>query len=334
MDLLRSDPEPLLGALAGVGRLVLLGDIVELRQSPPSSALDAARPVLQALGAALAPDAEVVLVPGNHDHLLISTWEQGRSLRETAALGLENRLSPAGSSPAAELMAGWLGPSRTSVAYPGLWLSEEVYATHGHYLDCHSELPTIERLAAGVMQRALGAIPAAGALPDHYEDRLAPLYAFSDAVARGSASTGRAPHGVSAGAWRALSGEAGRPLRARALAAAFPLGVGALNRAGLGPVSPALDREQFRRVGHVAMGQVVSRLGVRAEHVVFGHTHRAGPLDGEDRAPWSAGGALLHNAGCWVRDPRIMERGRESPFYPGACVALDDGGAPEVRRLL
>ena len=43
------------------------------------------------------------------------------------------------------LMAEWASPARVRFAYPGLWLREDVYATHGHYLDCHLTVPTVER---------------------------------------------------------------------------------------------------------------------------------------------------------------------------------------------
>jgi UDP-2,3-diacylglucosamine pyrophosphatase LpxH len=72
VDVLR-DPvarEPLLEELARTSRLVLLGDTLELRHGPAREALARARPVLEAIGAALPAGAEVVLVPGNHDHAL------------------------------------------------------------------------------------------------------------------------------------------------------------------------------------------------------------------------------------------------------------------------
>ncbi len=43
----------------------------------------------------------------------------------------------------------------TSAAYPGLWVREDVYATHGHYLDCHLTIPTLERLGIGAMGRVM-----------------------------------------------------------------------------------------------------------------------------------------------------------------------------------
>ena len=60
----------LLPLLAGVDQLVLLGDVLELRQAPLGAALDAARPVFQELGETLR-GRRVVIVPGNHDHALL-----------------------------------------------------------------------------------------------------------------------------------------------------------------------------------------------------------------------------------------------------------------------
>ena len=38
-------------------------------------------------------------------------------------------------------IAEWTGPARVLAAYPGLWLSPDVYATHGHDPDRHRPSP-------------------------------------------------------------------------------------------------------------------------------------------------------------------------------------------------
>src|SRR3954466_1344315 len=63
--------EPLLAAVRGIDRLVLLGDVLELRHGPPREALTASEPFFRELARALDPSAEVVLVAGNHDHQTI-----------------------------------------------------------------------------------------------------------------------------------------------------------------------------------------------------------------------------------------------------------------------
>ena len=88
VDILRR-PEPLdalCAYLRDVDRLVLLGDILELRHGPAREALAAAQPVFEALGAALPKRAEVVITAGNHDYPLVSPWlaERG-ALTEPAA---------------------------------------------------------------------------------------------------------------------------------------------------------------------------------------------------------------------------------------------------------
>src|SRR4051812_31461555 len=116
-DVLRRAPvrEALAAALDGVDRLVLLGDVIELRHGPASAALAAAAPALQAIGAAMAGGV-VVLVPGNHDHGLVRPW-----LDEVAAPGLEERVEPAAASPVAAAVARRLGPARAGKGQPGPW---------------------------------------------------------------------------------------------------------------------------------------------------------------------------------------------------------------------
>src|ERR1700759_2727721 len=83
---------PLLELAAGADRVVLLGDVLELRHGPPREALAAARPFFEELGRTLA-GKELVLVAGNHDHALIEPWLASRAeLPEPAPLGLEQLL--------------------------------------------------------------------------------------------------------------------------------------------------------------------------------------------------------------------------------------------------
>ena len=88
-DLLRSDGrarDRLVAALGGIRRLVLLGDVVELRHGPATDAVQAATPVLGELAGALGEDGEVVIVPGNHDHHLLDAFVERRG-QAAPALG-------------------------------------------------------------------------------------------------------------------------------------------------------------------------------------------------------------------------------------------------------
>jgi hypothetical protein len=320
--------------LDGVDRLVLLGDTLELRHGPVREALAAAEPVLAAIGNAMA-GGEVVLVAGNHDHRLLAPWLEGRGDGgRLPPLGLEERPGP-DATPATAAVAALLAPAHVDVAYPGVWLADGVYATHGHYVDRHSTVPSFERLAAGALGRVLNDRVEDITRPDDYEIVLAPLYALLDAIAA-RAPDGRGPSHANAStrAWRALAGD-GRPLRRTLLAGAFPLGVRALNRAGIGPFRADLSGPELRRAGLRAMVEVVARLRIDARHVVFGHTHRAGPLAEDDVADWALpGGGRLHNSGSWVLERAWTRDGAASPYWPGGAVELGDDGIPRHVRVL
>ena len=329
----------LLERLDGVERLVLLGDVLELRHGPSRDAIATAEPVLRAIGDALGPQGKVVLVPGNHDHAVGAGWLDWRGRREEPEpLGLDERVPADRASWIAKRLATFLGPADVEVAYPGLWLRDDVYAIHGHYADIHLFVPTLERLAAGVMARLVGAVPDP-ATPDDYEALLAPIYALSQASAQRGAP-GRVTIGSrsAVGAWRALAGRGSSgSLRRKALAIPFRLGVIAANRAGIGPVQPRAGVEDLRRSGLLATMEMARRLRLSPAHLIFGHTHRTGPLPGDDPAEWrTPGGTRLHNAGCWIFDPVFMGRGPQgaSPYWPGGAIALDDEGPPRLERLL
>jgi hypothetical protein len=331
----------LLEALRDVDRLVLLGDVLELRHGPPHRAMAAARPFFEDLGRVLA-GREIVISAGNHDHQLVDSWLGERALVQPPPLGLEQRLLPAQASPMLAQIAEWATPAHVSVAYPGLWVRPDVYATHGHYLDCHLTVPTLERLSVGAMSRILGRPASAFDRVEDYEAVGAPMFAWRDVVAREARSGGALNRVDTVRAWHALGGQGGggrsrtRKLRMLGLAGAFPLAVAALNRAGLGPLRTDISTDELRRAGLRAMGEVADRLGLGDAHVIFGHTHRAGPFADDPVSVWrGGGGARLMNSGCWTYDLVFLSNTPgESPYWPGSCVIVDDHGPPVLERLL
>ena len=323
----------LLEALPGIDRLVLLGDVLELRHGSLRDALDAATPALRELGAALGAEREVVVVPGNHDHGLLRGWLERRGTNShPPRLGLESdvRWEP---REALGAVADALAPARVRVAYPGVWLRGDVYAIHGHYGDRHSTVPIVERLGAGLTVRLAGEPAGGPARAEDYEAALAPMYAWIDTVAQAGGLRGSGSDGsFQIKAWRALSAGGRGGLRQRGIVAAFPVAVAALNRAGLGPLRPDVSGVELRRAALRAIGEVLARLGVPpGTHVIFGHTHRAGPLPGDERGEW---GRLL-NTGSWLYEPAWLgDSPRESPYRPGFAAILEDDGPPELVNLL
>jgi len=355
-DLLRLPAlrEPLLKAVQDVERVVLLGDVLELRHGPVREAMTAARPFFEDLGEALG-GGELIMTLGNHDHALIEPWLAARGAEaDPGPLKAEQLLEPQEVSHSFTRIAEWCAPARLRVAYPGIWIREDVYAMHGHYLDCHLTVPTLERLSVGLMSRLLRR-PASGFEgADDYEAMGAPVFAWRDAVARDT-HTGATLNGMATvTAWQALGGadsngrapgrrRPGGTVRAisrraqrTAIRAGFPLAVGALNRLGIGPIRPDISASELRRAGLEAMGEVAARLDLGDAYVIFGHTHRAGPFPGDDQAEWRGrGGARLINCGSWTYAAIFMDHsGSQNPYWPGVAAIVGPYGPPTLLRLL
>ncbi|MGH2857387.1 MAG: metallophosphoesterase [Solirubrobacteraceae bacterium] len=300
--------ERLLAAIDGVQRLVLLGDTVELVTRHPRRALSLAEPVIRALGRRLGPEREVIVVPGNHDAALARSWvlAQGRSLRPCTEVSSE-------ASAALSALAAWLNPARMSVSYPGVWLGERIWATHGHYLDRH----LLPDSSIGLPRPVFGR-------PTHAD----PIdYEHGRKRGRGA----REPLGS-----RLLSRPVGTILEASAdlvRVMAVPHVPRLLMNRGLAPVTARVIDSQMRHAAVPAMARVARRLGIDADWVLFGHVHRRGPIGDE---AWPADGAMrLVNTGSWVYDPLLLDRATPpNPYWPGGAVLLRDGAAPQSVGLL
>jgi hypothetical protein len=331
---------PLIAALADVDRLVVLGDGLELREAPQRDAARLAAPFLAEAGAALGAEGELLMLAGNHDHGLVAGWIDARLQSEPSGfLGLSEPVEPADAGPLALRLAEHAAPARLRLAYPGVWLRDDVYALHGHYVDLHSTVPTFERLAAGAMARWVVRLPEQGARPDDYEAALAPIYAFLHQLTqRSDHAAVSAGAGASARAWVALAGDgrARHPLRAAALGTGYVGAVAALNALGLGPVDRDLSSAALRRGGLRGIREVLTRLGVTAPHVLFGHTHRSGPWPRDDPQEWeTAAGSRVLNTGSWVYQPHFLsDAPNASPYWPGTAVLVEDAGPPRLIRLL
>jgi Calcineurin-like phosphoesterase len=315
-DVLRSAAplEALLAALDGADRLVLLGDVVELLEGRPLPALEVAEPVLRAVGAHLGSGREVIVVPGNHDADLVRPW-----LRTHGVPPAVDAEVPVDGTPLLELLGSWLEPARMRVHYPGAWLSDRVWATHGHYLDRH----LLPESAFGIARGVLGRVPRDGAAPVDYE--------------------------LAGGLWLArlealLTRWLPRPLAALfddlaevVRAATMPRAPQRLLSRRMSPFTATLLGAQMRRASIPALARVVHRLGVDADWVIFGHVHRCGPLAGDDPAAWRGPGGRprIANTGCWVYEPLLVHHATPPhPYWPGGAILLEDGAEPRAIGLL
>jgi hypothetical protein len=335
-DLAR-DPElcvTLLDELSGADRVVLLGDVLELRDRPAGEILDLASPLLELLGTAVG-GGEVVLVPGNHDHRLAEPLLDAHSLGRPEQLGLENRFHPT-TDLAAEI-AERVRPAHFTLSYPGLRVRDDVWVTHGHYLDCHMAIPTIECLSAAATMRVVGSVPTP-ATPEDYERAVRPIYGFGWGFAQSEGPRhigGRAR--PTTAAWRRLSGDRSGGLGGRFLGSvAFPLVARGLGRAMRRRFDIDISVENISRCGLAAIREVIGRLGVEAEHVVFGHTHRPGPLEGDGPADWQLGdGTSIHGTGSWTYSPGLCgPTPEQSMFWPGTVTWIEEDGPPRRVELL
>jgi calcineurin-like phosphoesterase family protein len=305
--------EPLLEALEGFERLVLLGDVVELLEGRPAQAMEVAEPVLRAIGARLGAGREAIIVPGNHDAPLVRPW-----LHAADAPPAVDAELPLAATPLLDRLTSWLAPAQVSVRYPGVWLTERVWATHGHYLDRH----LLPEAAFGIARGMLGRLPRDGATPADYEG--GPSATRLEALL-----TRWLPRPLAA-----LADDAAELLRA----ATMPRIPRVLMSHRLAPLTAALLGAQMRRAAIPALGRVVHRLGVDADWVLFGHVHRGGPFGGDDPAGWTGpgGSPAIVNTGSWVYEPLLVHGATPPhPYWPGgAVVLLEDSGEPRAIGLL
>lgn len=358
-DLLRHSGaarDALLGALDGVERLVVAGDLLELRHGPARTVLERARPFLRALGAALGGDRELLILAGNHDHRMVRPWLLRRRL-DGEPLELDSAADAADVSSIAAAIAAAVGEGRPGgsagprvrVAYPAAWLvpprdaggpagatTGGVLVSHGHYVDAVWRMPTMERLASAVAGRSHGMTAEGLRTPDDFEQVLGPAYGWMDGLAEYATTSGPTrSQRTSSGVWRRINADRG--WRGAALRRAVPVATRALERAGLGRYDPRLTPDRLRIAGTQGIARAIDQLGVAPDALIVGHTHRAGPLPGD--VPWewrlARGGALL-NCGAWVHHGPDLHEITDQPdaYRAGRAVRIDADGVPRLVDLL
>jgi len=218
-------------------------------------------------------------------------------------------------------------------AYPGIWLRDDVYATHGHYMDCYMRLPRLECIAAAATMRTLRPLPEQPS-PADYERILRPVYGLTYGLAQGGVA--RQAARPSERAWRAIASSNGASgqIRRAALRAAVPATIWGINRLLRAEFDASLDAGSISQSGILAASQLAGKLQSGAAHTITGHTHRGGPH--ETDAEWKLpGGGQLHNTGSWVFASAFHHPGTPpGPYWPGTITWLEDNGPPRRQRLL
>jgi hypothetical protein len=203
-----------------------------------------------------------------------------------------------------------------------VWVSDRIWATHGHYLDRH----LLPETAFGIARGLLGRLPRDGAAPVDYERAGGPSLTRLEALL-----TRWLPRPLAG-----LVDDVAELMRAATMPSVPRVPRGRLAR-GLSPLTSRLLGAQMRRASIPALGRVAHRLGVEADWVLFGHVHRCGPLAADDPADWlgPGGSPRIVNSGSWVYEPLLVHHARPPhPYWPGGAIVLDDGADPRTVGLL
>jgi hypothetical protein len=220
---------------------------------------------------------------------------------------------PLDASPALARLTSALAPARVRASYPGAWLTDRVWATHGHYLDRH----LIPISAFGVPRRPGREVPSGSATPNEYERSRRPSLVRATRVL---------PRPLAA-----LVDDVAEILRAATMPRREML------HPRLAPVISRLLSMQMRRASMPALATVVHRLRVNADWVVFGHVHRLGPLPDDALDFWQGpdGTPRMANTGSWLYEPLLLHRASPPhPYWPGGAIVIEDGGEPRAVGLL
>lgn len=347
--------------LDGVDHIVLLGDILDLRFQQLEDALLIATPFLSMLGEALrgARHPRVTYIPGNHDHhyavRLIET-EQERAIETGESFSLRQVVAPPDfflSRQLARIIGGAVDV-RFAYFYDLLDSSEgNLLLIHGHYLDLHLGAAPARLLSLVQASIAAAGQKVEGLSPDLYEAILRPQYELLHWI-------GQSPGGgqMQSRIYERLRGGAPpntrlRQIRRAALRGAASVGgkVGValaetlanrLIKGGLSLTSPAREAQAEATIYafNRSLEELEPSLPPDIHAVIFGHTHRPGPLadvDAVDRWKVTLRGQemAVMNSGSWLYDGGKARAPDYQPqHWPGTFILIPDQGPPRLVEVL
>ena len=233
-------------------------------------------------------------------------------------------------------LSSYMPRTTVSVAYPGLRLRPDVYATHGHYLDLPLTVPRIESVIASGMARVTGRGRDLRSAAE-YEAALGPMYAFFGGLAEAmSGPTLKRSGSLSRNVWQRANGRSRAGLAA-AHARRHPRRRGRAQPARRGPA----------RARHLRRGPAPRRA---RRHAQGGRGARARrrPRDlrphppARDRCPATTRpngppprARASGTAAAGATSRRSWDRpAHPGPYWPGTLVRLDDAGPPRIENVL
>ena len=257
------------------------------------------------------------MLGGNHDHGLVAGWIDGRLLTEPRRLPRPRAADRAARRRAARRRARRARPARPRVSSPtpacgcATTSSPSTATTPTCTRPCprSSASPPARWRASGHpdarRRRAAGRLRGGAGTAVRVDARAHPALRPRGRQRR----RGRLGAGLGA-RWRGR-GRRRRPIRTTLLGAGFRIAVAGINATGLGPVAPDLTGPGLRSGYLYGIREVLRRLGVDAAHVIWGHSHRAGPVAGRRprRVDHPAGGRIV-NTGSWVYQAHFLSRSR------------------------
>jgi UDP-2,3-diacylglucosamine pyrophosphatase LpxH len=347
--------------LIGIEHIVLLGDILDLRFQQLETALQIAGPFFAMLGEVLstAHTPRVTYIPGNHDHhfavqLIEAAREQ--ALLDETPFALQQIIAPPSFFLCRQLtrMLGGQVPVRVAYFYDTLDSSQgTILLTHGHYLDLHIDSGPARLL--NLAQSVLGAANQGTEqiTPDLYEGLLRPQYELLYWIGQspsGAALQSRIYERLRGGAPAdGMLGQLRQTALRRAASAAGNMGLALaetianrLFKERVSLTSPAREAqvEATIRAFSLSLEALAGYLPRGVHAVVFGHTHRPGPLEGIDASErWMVTLAgqptMVLNAGSWLYDGGKARRPDYRPQrWPGTYILIPDQGPLRMVEVL
>jgi UDP-2,3-diacylglucosamine pyrophosphatase LpxH len=347
--------------LDGIDHIVLLGDILDLRFQQLEEALLIATPFLTMLGNVLrsARHPRVTYIPGNHDHhyaVRLMEAEQEQAIESGEPYRFRQVIAPPHfflSRQLARMIGGGVAV-RLAYFYDTLNSSEgKMLLTHGHYLDLH-----LGTAPARLLSLVQATIAAAGQTvealsPDLYEAILRPQYEVLHWI-------GQSPGGgqIQSRIYERLRGGAPASTRLsqirqaalrRAASVGTRVGVALaetlanrLIKGGLSLTSPAREAqaEETIHAFNLTLEALEPYLPSDIHYVIFGHTHRPGPLDNVDLPDrWKVKlrdqQTLVMNSGSWLYDAGKARRSDYHPQrWPGTFILIPEQGPPRLVETL